>query len=107
MLVANGRLTLADGIYQPTDELGDIAVPDTLTALIAARLDGLEPADRALVSDAAVLGQSFSDAALAALAGVPTASLEPRLATLSRRELIRREMDPRSPELGQYALCRR
>ena len=38
----------------------DLAVPETLTALIAARLDALDPADRALLQDAAVLGQSFS-----------------------------------------------
>ena len=41
-------------------ELGELAVPDTLHALIAARLDGLDTADRALVQDAAMLGQSFT-----------------------------------------------
>ena len=40
--------------------LDEVAVPETLTALVAARLDGLDPADRALIEDAAVLGQSFS-----------------------------------------------
>jgi class 3 adenylate cyclase len=102
MLVADGLLVQRDGTYEPTGDLGDIAVPDTLTALIAARLDGLDAPDRALLSDAAVLGQSFSAATLASLAGAPAASLEARLATLARRELIRREMDQRSPELGQY-----
>ena len=46
MLVADGRLVERDGAYQPSGELGDIAVPDTLTALIAARLDGSEAQDR-------------------------------------------------------------
>ncbi len=67
MLLAQGRLTLEEGVYQPTGHLDDIAVPETLTALIAARLDGLDPADRALIADASVLGQSFTLAALAAL----------------------------------------
>ena len=102
MLVADGHLVEREGTYEPKGDMGDIAVPDTLTALIAARLDGLEAADRALISDAAVLGQSFSSAALAALAGVSTAVVDERLTTLVRRELIRRETDQRSPELGQY-----
>ncbi len=60
MLLAEGRLELRDGAYLPVGELGSLAVPETLTALIASRLDALGADDRALVSDAAVLGQSFS-----------------------------------------------
>ena len=45
--------------------LDEVAVPETLTALIGARLDALDPQDRALIMDAAVLGQSFTPAALA------------------------------------------
>ena len=40
---------------------------------------------------------------MAAVAEVPEADLEPRLHGLVRRELLRREMDARSPERGQYA----
>src|SRR6185503_17011466 len=62
-----------------------------------------DAADRALVSDAAVLGQSFTVAGLSAISGVPEADLEPRLRTLVRRELLEVDADPRSPERGQYA----
>ena len=103
MLLSQGRLELDDGVYRPTGDLDDIAVPETLTALIAARLDGLEANDRSLIADAAVLGQSFTQEALAALAGVESDALEARLAGLVRRELLHRQQDPRSPELGQYA----
>ncbi len=103
MLVAEGRLTLANGVYRPVGDLTTLAVPETLTALIASRLDGLDPDDRALVSDAAVLGQSFTLAGLAAVSGSDAANLEPRLRTLVRRELFTLEADPRSPERGQYA----
>ena len=42
--------------------LTNLAVPETLQALISARLDGLDPSDRSLLQDAAVLGlNSFSD----------------------------------------------
>ncbi|MGZ6258981.1 MAG: hypothetical protein ACXWQ6_10950, partial [Candidatus Limnocylindrales bacterium] len=66
-------------------------------------LDGLEPADRALVADAAVLGQNFTLAGLAAVSGHAAGELEPRLRTLVRREILALEADPRSPERGQYA----
>ena len=56
--------SLEGGAYRPTGDLTTLAVPETLTALIASRLDGLPPEDRALVSDAAVLGQSFTVAGL-------------------------------------------
>ena len=104
MLVAEGRLTAAgDGTYSPMGDLTTLAVPETLTALIAARLDGLEPADRSLVMDAAVLGQSFTPAGLAVVSGIEEAVLETRLRALVRRELFAHETDPRSPERGQYA----
>ena len=104
MLVAEGRLQAAgDGTYAPTGDLSALAVPETLTALIAARLDGLDPADRSLILDAAVLGQSFTLGALAVVSGIDEATLEARLKGLVRRELFARETDPRSPERGQYA----
>jgi class 3 adenylate cyclase/tetratricopeptide (TPR) repeat protein len=103
MLVAEGRLTIVDGTYRPVGDLTSLAVPETLTALIASRLDGLAPDERTLVSDAAVLGQSFSPAALAAVSGIDPGELEPRLRGLVRRELLTLETDPRSPERGQYA----
>jgi class 3 adenylate cyclase/tetratricopeptide (TPR) repeat protein len=102
VLVADGRLSLRDGVYVPHDELTDLAVPETLTALIASRLDGLPAADRSIVSAAAVLGQSFTVAGLAAVAGVDESDLEPRLRTLVRQEIFRIEADPRSPERGQF-----
>ncbi len=102
-LVADGRLLESGGVYVPNGDLTTLAVPDTLTALIAARLDTLDETDRRIVHDAAVLGQSFSIGGLAAVADVAEADLEPRLAALARRELLRREMDARSPERGQYS----
>jgi tetratricopeptide (TPR) repeat protein len=83
-------------------ELGELAVPDTLHALIAARLDGLDPAERSLIQDAAVLGQSFTPSGLGAVSGLEPAVLTARLRVLVRSDLILEEVDPRSPERGQY-----
>ena len=80
-----------------------LAIPASLHALVAARLDGLPPADRSLLQDAAVLGQTFTIPALAAVSGEETAALETRLRPLVRREFLAVEADPRSPERGQYA----
>ncbi len=101
-LVADGRLRRDGAAYRPVGELGDLAVPDTLRSLIASRLDALDPADRSLVADAAVLGQSFTLAGLTAVSGIDPDALEPRLRVLVRRELFDVEVDPRSPERGQY-----
>jgi class 3 adenylate cyclase/tetratricopeptide (TPR) repeat protein len=103
MLVSEGKLVLEDDIYRPVGDLTALAVPETLTALIAARLDGLEPDDRGLLSDAAVLGQSFTLAGLAAVSGTDRGELELRLRSFVRREILTVAADPRSPERGQYA----
>jgi tetratricopeptide (TPR) repeat protein len=103
MLVSDGRLREREsGGFEPAGELGELAIPGTLHALIAARLDGLDPAERALIQDAAVLGQTFTPAALAAVSGLKPAELEARLRVLVRSDLLREDADPRSPELGHY-----
>ncbi len=101
-LVADGRLERDGDAYRPVGELGELAIPDTLRSLIASRLDALEPADRSLVADASVLGQTFGLAGLTAISGQTGEALEPRLKALVRRELFDVEIDPRSPERGQY-----
>ena len=103
MLLDDGALVASDGAYRPAGDLTDIAVPETLTELVAARLDALEAPDRALLLDAAVLGQSFTTAALAAVSGIDEPDLEPRLRGLVQRELLAVEGNLRSPERGQYA----
>ena len=103
MLVADSRLLAnEDGSFRPAGELGELAMPDTLRALIASRLDALDDADRTLLQDAAVLGKTFAADALAAIYGEDEAELEPRLRALSKRELLEISVDPVSPERGQY-----
>ena len=60
MLVADGRLIEEGGVYRPSGDLSTLAVPETLTALIASRLDALDPDARTLAQDASVLGQRFT-----------------------------------------------
>ena len=104
MLVADGRLRpVGEGMFEPVGELGELAVPDTLHALIAARLDSLDASDRSLIADAAVLGQSFTVDGLAAVSGMDRSAVEGQLRPLVRREIVQLDVDPRSPERGMYA----
>jgi class 3 adenylate cyclase/tetratricopeptide (TPR) repeat protein len=67
----------------------DVPLPDTVQAVIAARLDTLAPERKALLQDAAVFGKVFWRGALAAMGGVGQAEVDADLAELERKELIR------------------
>jgi predicted ATPase/class 3 adenylate cyclase len=102
MLLDQGLLVQEGSVYRPTGRIETLDVPETLHALIAARLDGLDDAERRLLQEGAVLGKTFTRQALAALAGLDEAELEPLLAGLVRKEILSIQADPRSPEHGQY-----
>jgi class 3 adenylate cyclase/tetratricopeptide (TPR) repeat protein/type II secretory pathway predicted ATPase ExeA len=65
-----------------------IPFPDSVQALIAARLDMLPAAGKALVQDAAVAGRVFWPGSLAALAGTAEEAVRAGLAELEAKELI-------------------
>jgi predicted ATPase/class 3 adenylate cyclase len=102
MLLDRGLLVEEGAAYRVAGEVGSLEVPETLHALVAARLDGLAPEERRLVGDASVLGKTFTKNALAALSGVDPGGLEELLQGLVRREVLGVQSDPRSPEHGQY-----
>jgi class 3 adenylate cyclase/tetratricopeptide (TPR) repeat protein len=101
-LLSDRRIERRGDAYVPTGDLSTITVPESLRSLIASRLDGLDPSDRSLLQDAAVLGEVFATDALVAVSGVASDNLEARLRDLVRRELLDIERDPRSPERGQH-----
>ena len=103
MLLAEGLVTPEDGVYRPTGDLSELSVPASLHALIASRLDGLDPGDRSLLEAASVIGKTFSSDALTAISGSDATDIADRLRGLVRREMLTLEADPRSPELGQYS----
>jgi DNA-binding SARP family transcriptional activator len=68
----------------------ELAVPPTIQALLAARLDRLEDDERLLLESAAVEGKVFHEGSVAALAPEALRSrLAPILGVLVRKELIR------------------
>ncbi len=100
-LLNDGRIEREGDSYRPVGDLSQMAVPETLHALIAARIDHLAPRERTLIQDASVLGLSFSVAALSAVTADPT-DVETLLRHLVQRELLSLDDDPRSPERGQF-----
>jgi class 3 adenylate cyclase/predicted ATPase len=102
MLLDRGLLERHGDEYRPVGAIEALDVPETLQALIAARLDGLDPEERRLLGDASVLGKTFSIRGLTALSGADEETLAPLLAGLVRKEVLVLETDPRSPERGQY-----
>jgi class 3 adenylate cyclase len=59
VLIDDGRLVREDGRWLPARDLTDVTVPPTITALLAARLDQLGSAERAVLEAASVVGKEF------------------------------------------------
>jgi tetratricopeptide (TPR) repeat protein len=79
-----------DGRWLATGDLPVVRVPPTIQALLAARLDRLDPDERAVIERAAVQGKIFYDQAVADLAPTEeTAGVAGLLGALARKELIR------------------
>jgi len=91
-----------EGVYRLVGDIGELVVPDSLHALLAARLDALDPGVRLLVADAAVLGTTFPADALIAVSGKDEPAVRAALADLVRREVLSVSADPLSPERGSY-----
>ncbi|HEU0303604.1 MAG TPA: adenylate/guanylate cyclase domain-containing protein [Gaiellaceae bacterium] len=102
MLIDRGALERDGDALRVVGPLERLDVPETLHALIAARLDGLDPDERLVVQHASVLGKTFAARGLVALGAVSEESLAPVLDALVRKELLAIDRDPRSPERGQY-----
>jgi class 3 adenylate cyclase/tetratricopeptide (TPR) repeat protein len=73
---------------------GEVTVPPTIRALLAARLDQLAQSERSVLDRGSVEGLLFHSTAVEALARIPV-PVEHELAALVRRELVR----PDRPEL--------
>jgi class 3 adenylate cyclase/tetratricopeptide (TPR) repeat protein len=59
MLIDDGVIVFESGAWRAVSEIDTVAVPPTIHALLAARLDGLAPDERAVIEPAAVIGQLF------------------------------------------------
>lgn len=93
--------------YRLVGEVDELAVPPSIHALIAGRLDTLDGDERHVLFDAAVLGQRFSAASAAAVAGAPEGDVRALLDGLIAKQFLAVTTDPLSPERGQYQFSHR
>src|SRR4051812_890811 len=63
-------------------------LPDTVQALLAARLDALEPFERRVVQQAAVVGRTFWEGSLATLSESKPRELEQALLSLQEKDIL-------------------
>jgi class 3 adenylate cyclase/tetratricopeptide (TPR) repeat protein len=103
MLDSQGQLVpVGGGRFRYEGDPHSLDIPDSLHGLVGARLDQLDPSLRAVVQDAAILGQSFTLEGLRTLRGGTDDELREALEPLVSREVLGVNSDPRSPERGQY-----
>jgi class 3 adenylate cyclase/tetratricopeptide (TPR) repeat protein len=96
-LIDDGALRLEADSWRTSTSIGDVAVPSSISALLAARIDGLPAPERVVAERGAVVGRSFERGAVAALSPADDrGGLVARLLALSRREIIARD----APGLG-------
>src|SRR5262245_230191 len=67
MLIDEGLIRFEDGAWRAAGEIDNVAVPPTIQALLAARLDHLEHGERGVIEPASVVGQVFLSDAIAYL----------------------------------------
>jgi class 3 adenylate cyclase/tetratricopeptide (TPR) repeat protein len=90
MLVDNGYLIREGGRWRAARALDEVAVPPTIQALLAARLDRLPSPERAVIERGSVEGKTFHRGAVAELAPDSLRESVPaHLRALSRKELVR------------------
>jgi class 3 adenylate cyclase/tetratricopeptide (TPR) repeat protein len=92
MLADEGHVALADGVASWTGgPAEDVrwAMPPTVSALLAARIDRLDDDERAIVGCAAVIGTVFYTEAIGALTGTSMPEVQQALRHLVRKELLR------------------
>ena len=91
-LIDRKLLVRSDDRWEATADLAHVPIPAGVSALLAARLDRLDVEERAVLERASVVGQVFDRRAVVALSPEPARpAVEPRLAMLVRRQLIRAE----------------
>src|SRR4051812_12037607 len=88
LLVDRGLLRRSGTSWAPVGPLPDEVLPAGVQAVLAARIDDLEPGARAVLRAAAVLGSRFPVDAIAAVERRPPAEVREALDELAARQLL-------------------
>jgi tetratricopeptide (TPR) repeat protein len=85
------------------EDTNELSVPETVQAIIAARLDGLSVEDKELLQNGAVHGKVFWSGAVAAMSADDRSIVERRLHGLERKEFVRRQRRAAVAGEAEYA----
>ena len=92
MLIDDGLLRQDEGRWVSSGDLSELAIPATIQALLAARLDLLSGEERAVIEPAAVIGLAFAQRAVEELVPDPIrADVATHLGTMTDKQLVRPE----------------
>ena len=98
-LVEAGNLTGAHGAYRLARPVDDLAVPPSVQALLAARIDRLPEREKALLQTAAVIGKEFAEPVLRRVSELPEVEVEEGVHNLIAAGMVdEEELHPR----GEY-----
>jgi predicted ATPase/class 3 adenylate cyclase len=89
MLVDEGAIVRTEAGWLATAELGELVVPATVTAILASRLERLDPAERTLIQRAAVMGREFYREALEHVSNELLPVMDQHLRSLVAKQLVR------------------
>jgi class 3 adenylate cyclase/tetratricopeptide (TPR) repeat protein len=90
-LAESGHLEGARGAYRLARAIDDIQVPDSVQAVLAARIDRLDERAKQVLQSATVIGTEFPVPLLQAVSGIPFRELDAALHALASAEFVFQE----------------
>jgi tetratricopeptide (TPR) repeat protein len=106
-LAESGALAGSRGDYVLTRPVAEFEVPESVQAVLAARIDRLPEREKAVLQAASVIGEIFPENQLRAIAGLPEPELRDALQTLAAAGLVyERTLYPRLEYAFQHAQTR-
>jgi class 3 adenylate cyclase/tetratricopeptide (TPR) repeat protein len=87
-MIDDGRIVREGGRWRASPDAGSVQIPDTVQAVLAARIDLLEPADKRALQRAAVVGRVFWPGPVRRLLNGDGELLDDALRRLEERDLI-------------------
>jgi class 3 adenylate cyclase/tetratricopeptide (TPR) repeat protein len=87
-LIDEGSLMREGERWRASSTIASVEIPDTVQAVLASRIDMLDPADKGVLQSAAVVGRVFWVGPVANLTGAAIRDLDDALLRLQDRELV-------------------
>jgi adenylate cyclase len=87
-LVERGNLAGERGVYRLVGTPGEVAIPPTVQAVLAARIDRLDERDKQVLQTAAVIGRDFPEPVLRRVSQIPGDELAAAISALIGAEFL-------------------